>query len=133
MSTLGILSLILGLAVIIVLIFNFLYKPEKKIPLLLLRIGLPVLFLGYAVVTVFWLREVYVNDNLSLATQSAILAMCALATIVAIPFVSKLKRPFLYADMACFLILGVATVISFIYLSKSIYQPNAAIALLPLF
>ena len=131
MSTLGILSLVLGLAVLIALIFNCVYSSEKKPFVLVLRIALPVLFVGYALTTVFWLREVYVNDNLSLATLAAILAMLTLSTIVAIPFVSKLKKPFLFCDMACFLLLGVATIITFMYLSKSIIQPDAAIALLP--
>ena len=129
MSTLGILSLIFGVILFALLILNILFHSKMRWLALCMTLALPLMYVVYSLITVFWIREVYASDDVKLATIAAILAMLFLGTIVLFPFLGRIKRPFIYVNLACFVLLGVATIVSFIYLSKSVMQPNAAIVL----
>ena len=86
-------------------------------------------FIALTILAVKWAEAMYAGGDVALARATFLVGSFFLLSILAIPFVKGWKIAVM-ADMVAFLALGVTFIILAVYLSKSVLQPNAELALL---
>ncbi len=83
-----------------------------------------VLFAAFLALLVLWGRRIYAENDLTKATLGFLFLGLTFGALVAAPFVYPYKIANTI-DMILFLGFAIATVITFVFLSKTILQPDA--------
>lgn len=124
MSKLGIIVVILG---VLCVGSMFLFVFAKKGLRLPAGIFLAALYLGFMACLYRWGEVIYEGGNLALARATFTVGGLVLGTIILAPIVWKSKIA-TWIDMSAFLLLSIAFVILAVYLSKTVFQPEAPLA-----
>ena len=89
-----------------------------------LYIGLGIAYVGFVVCAILWAGKLYEGGNLPLAYSTFAVGGLLVGSLLLAPLLKPYKVA-TWIDMTAFLLLAIALIVLAVFLSKTVFQPDA--------